>query len=80
MTALCDRQGADTTADYDNPMSHDYTALDPNSGPTVWAKQSETNQHTIIVRTGSDPEDPMKEMKLATGEIDSLVGIMNGHE
>jgi hypothetical protein len=61
-------------------MSDDYTALDPVEGPTVWAKQSEENEYTIVIRTGSNPEHPLNEMELTHGEIDSLVGMMNDNE
>lgn len=52
---------------------HDtWTPLDPNEGPTVWARQSEANPHTYEIREGTDPTDPIAEFELSAGEIRRL--------
>jgi hypothetical protein len=54
----------------------EFTALDPNEGPTVWAKQDESNPHTFIIAEGTDPEDPTDTYRLSSDEIRRLHGLV----
>lgn len=50
--------------------------LDPDEGPTVWARQHKNNQHTIEIATGADPEDPMETFMLSKNEIRRIYRIL----
>lgn len=38
-------------------MTHDYTALDPQEGPTIWVKQSDANKFNLIIAVGTYPTE-----------------------
>jgi hypothetical protein len=51
---------------------HDWTPLDPDEGPTIWAKEQESNRFTMKVAVGVDPQDPMSMIHLSVNEIENL--------
>lgn len=54
----------------------DFYPLDPDEGPTVWARQLASNQHTFEVVTGTDPTDPTDSYQLSANEVYKLAGYV----
>lgn len=52
--------------------SNGFTPLDPDQGPTVWARRDESNEHTIEVVEGTDPTEPRESYLLSVAEIKRL--------
>lgn len=57
-------------------MSEDYTPLDPDEGPTIWARQVENDKHTVMVAQGTDPSDPYDTFLLSANEIKRLEAMV----
>jgi hypothetical protein len=63
---------------YDTMNEDNFSPLDPNEGPTIWAKQSKSNSHTIKIVIGTNPNDPFKSFELSHNEIkrlNKLIGV-----
>lgn len=54
----------------------DFYPLDPDEGPSVWARQSESNRHTYEIATGTDPENPTDTYRLSAREIQRLANLV----
>jgi hypothetical protein len=61
-------------------MVDNYTPLDPDEGPPVWARQLTSNRHTIEIVTGTDPTDPTDAYQLSHGEIETLATMVPNDE
>lgn len=57
-------------------MSDDFTALDPDEGPTVWARKLDSNKYTVEIVEGTDPENSTNSYQLSHGEIDRLARLI----
>ena len=57
-------------------MSDDFTPLDPDEGPTVWARQLDNNRYTVEVVEGSDPTDGLRSIQLSHNEIERLARLI----
>lgn len=55
---------------------HNYTPLDPDEGPTAWARQHNSNRYSYTVAFGTDPTDPHEAFHLSAGEIRTLLAIV----
>ena len=53
-------------------MSDEIIPLDPGEGPTIWARQNESNRHTYDIIVGKDPENPIRTYQLSANEIKRL--------
>jgi hypothetical protein len=53
-------------------MSDEFTPLDPDEGPTVWARQLENNRYTVEIVEGTDPTDGLRSIELSHNEIKRL--------
>lgn len=54
--------------------------LDPDEGPTIWARPDQANSHTFHVATGEDPTDPMKEVSMSLNEVRRLAEMVEEHD
>jgi len=59
---------------------HNFTPLDPTEGPTVWAKQDESNPNTYIIAEGTNPLAPQSRYQLSVGEIRRLSSLVEMNE
>ena len=55
---------------------NDYQPLDPEEGPTVWARQLENNRYTVEIVEGSDPNDGLRSIELSHSEIKRLADLI----
>jgi len=54
-----------------------FIPLDPNEGPTVWARQLKNNNHTVEIVEGTDPTDGLRSIKLSHNEIERLADYID---
>jgi hypothetical protein len=58
----------------------EWEPLDPNEGPSVWAKYAESNNHMVVVAIGTDPENPLETFSLSHGEVENLNRLVQNRD